>query len=71
MSCTLSVVAYLGSRENASMPNVLWGRWARMLRESLGMLHIDLVSLMSLSNFLLSMTETKCNIKGIFCALVC
>ena len=25
VSCLLSVVAYLGSRENASMPNVLQG----------------------------------------------
>ena len=58
MICSLSVVTYLGSRENASMPIILWGRWARMLKESLGMLHMDFVSLMrSSSGFLMSRTK--------------
>ena len=41
VSCSLNVVAYLGRKENVSMPNVLWGSWARMLGESLGMFHVD------------------------------
>jgi hypothetical protein len=41
VSCSLNIVAYLGRKENSSMPNVLWGSWARMLGESLGMLHVD------------------------------
>lgn len=44
VSCSISVVAYLGGRENASKLNILWGRWARMLGESLGMLHMNFVS---------------------------
>jgi hypothetical protein len=28
VSCSLNVVAYLGRKENASTPNVLWGSWA-------------------------------------------
>ena len=40
MNCLLNVVAYLGSRENASMPNVLQGSWARILGVSLGILHV-------------------------------
>ena len=39
MSCSSSVVAYFGSRENASMWNVFRGSWVRML-------HVDFVSLM-------------------------
>ena len=58
MCCSLSVVAYLGSRENASLLNVLEGRPARMLGGSLGMLHVDFVSLVkSLSSFLISRTK--------------
>ena len=58
MSYLLCVVAYLGSRENASMLNASQGSWARMLGESLGMLLMDFVSLMrSLSSFLMSMTK--------------
>ena len=46
-------VAYLGTRENVSL-----GRWVRMSGESLGMLHIEFVSLMrSLSNFMVSGTK--------------
>ena len=55
MGSSLSVVAYIGSWENASMPNVSWGSWTRMLGESLAMLHIDFVSLMRrISSFLMS-----------------
>ena len=35
VSCLLSVVPYLGSKENALMPNVSHGSWVRMLGESL------------------------------------
>ena len=57
VSCLLSVVAYLGNRENASILNISQGSWEKMLGESLGMLHMDFVSLMrSLSNFLMSET---------------
>ena len=60
VNCSLSVVAYLGSRENASMPNISQDSQARMSRESLGMLHMDFVELMrSLSNFLMSGTTKK------------
>ena len=58
MSYLLSVMAYL---ENTSMLNVSQGGLARMLRESLGMLHImDFVSLIkSLSNFLMFGTGNR------------
>ena len=61
VGCSLSVVAYIGSWENASMPNVSRGGWTRMLGESLGMLHIiDFVSLMRrISNFLMSGLKRK------------
>lgn len=39
------MVAYLGRREITSIPNVCWGRLAR-LGESLGMLHMNFDSLM-------------------------
>ena len=58
MSYSLSVVAYLGNREDASMPKVLWGSLGRMLEESLGMLHVDFMSLIRrLSNFLMFRIE--------------
>ena len=60
MSCSLSVVAHLGSGENVSMLNVSQGSRARILKESLEMLHVDFVSLMrSLSSFLICGTKTK------------
>ena len=60
MGSSLSVVAYIGSWENASMPNVSWGSWTRMLGESLGMLHINFVSLMRrISSFLMSWIKRK------------
>lgn len=40
VSCSLSVMIYLGSRENALMPIGFWGSWARS-KESLGMLHMN------------------------------
>jgi hypothetical protein len=46
------VVVYLGRRENASIPNLSLGSWVKILGESLGMLRMIYVSLMSsLSNF--------------------
>ena len=58
MSCSLSVTTYLGSKENVSISNVLWGSWARMLVESLVMLHMDFVTLMrSFSSFLMFGTQ--------------
>ena len=57
MSYLLSVMAYL---ENTSMLNVSQGGLARMLRESLGMLHMDFVSLIkSLSSFLMFGTGNR------------
>ena len=46
VSCLLSVVTYLGSKEDTSMMNVSWGSWARMLGESLVLSHMGLESLM-------------------------
>ena len=45
MSCSLSVVAYLGRRENISILNVSMGSCVKMLGESMGMLQMDHVSL--------------------------
>ena len=60
MSCSLSVVIYLGSKNNASMLNVPHDSWARMLGECLGMLHMNFVSLMrSLSSFSMFGTKQK------------
>ena len=60
VSCSLSVVAYLGSKENASILNGSQGSWARMLGESLEMLHMDFLSLMrSLSTFLMFGTNKR------------
>ena len=60
MSCSLSVVAYLGSKQNASILNGSQGSWARMLGESLEMLHMDFLSLMrSLSRFLMFGTNKR------------
>lgn len=57
VSCSLSVMIYLGSRENALMPIGFWGSWARS-KESLGMLHMNFVSLIrTLSNFLMFGTK--------------
>ena len=48
------------------MLNVSWGSWARMLGESLGMLHMGFESLMrSLFSFMMSGTK-RSDIKGIF-----
>ena len=67
MSCSPTVVAYLGSRENASMLNISRASWARMLVEYLGKLHMNL---MSLSSFSISMNPKKRGIKSIFNAHV-
>lgn len=47
MSCSLNVVAYLGRRELALMPNVSLGTCVNMFGVLSGSLHISLVSLMS------------------------
>lgn len=58
MSCSLSVVVCLGSRENASNPNASRGRCVKMLGESIGMLQMDLVILMrGLCSFLMPGTK--------------
>lgn len=58
VTCSLSVVAYLGRRENISILNVSMGSCVKMLGESMGMLQMDNVSLIrSLSSFLILGTE--------------
>jgi hypothetical protein len=57
VNCSLSVVAYLGRRES-TFSNLPRGSSVKILRKSLGMLQMDLVSLMSrLSIFLMSGIE--------------
>ena len=53
MSCSLNVVSHFWSRENTSMSNSSRDSRVRMLREFLGMLHVDFGSLMwSFFNFM-------------------
>ena len=52
MNCSLSVVTYLGSRENASISDASRGNCVKMLGESSGTLQMGLVDLMrGLSTF--------------------
>lgn len=58
MSCSISMVAYIGRRENVSILKVSYGSYVKMLHESSGTLHLVFVALTrSLSNFLTSRTR--------------